>query len=124
MEAILKDDASGVGASHVLVLDKSGGCGAMYEVRVVSAAFEKKPMVQQHRKVTQGLSLSLSLYPSALVYLMVPLTPPLPPCSLSQALAEQIKDMHGLQIYTWAPKKFEGLSEAKRAEIFAVPEGE
>ena len=91
MEAILKDEGSGVGASHALVLDKSGGCGAMYEVRVVAPAFEKKPMVQQHRKVTQ-------------------------------ALAAQIKDMHGLQIYTWAPTKFEGLSESKRTEIFAVPE--
>ncbi|KAF0720225.1 Aste57867_463 [Aphanomyces stellatus] len=38
-------------ATHVKVADISGGCGSMYKIEVVSAAFEGKTRVAAHRMV-------------------------------------------------------------------------
>ncbi|CAK4617037.1 hypothetical protein LEN26_014697 [Aphanomyces euteiches] len=40
-------------ATHVEVNDISGGCGSMYKIEVVSAAFEGKTRVAQHRMVNE-----------------------------------------------------------------------
>ncbi|KAE8618695.1 hypothetical protein XENTR_v10009459 [Xenopus tropicalis] len=60
-------------ASHVRVVDISGGCGAMYEIHIESEEFKDKRTVQQHKMV-------------------------------NEALQEEIKAMHGLRIFTTAPK--------------------
>ena len=86
MENILRETLQ---ASHVLVVDISGGCGSMYNIRVVSPLFEGIPMIKQHRLVNTELS-------------------------------EEIKGMHGLQIHTWAPSKFDKFPEEKQKEIFTA----
>ncbi|KAM6221584.1 bolA-like protein 3 [Rhynchocyon petersi] len=42
-------------ATSVQVTDISGGCGAMYEIRIESEDFKEKRMVQQHQMVNQAL---------------------------------------------------------------------
>ncbi|KAJ0395333.1 hypothetical protein P43SY_006395 [Pythium insidiosum] len=42
-------------ATHVKVLDVSGGCGAMYDVEVVSPQFVGLTRVKQHRMVNEAL---------------------------------------------------------------------
>mmetsp|Transcript_28014 Transcript_28014/g.50176 ORF Transcript_28014/g.50176 Transcript_28014/m.50176 type:complete len:87 (-) Transcript_28014:37-297(-) len=37
--------------TQVTVIDTSGGCGAMFRIRVVSPAFKGKSAIQQHRLV-------------------------------------------------------------------------
>ncbi|ORZ39237.1 bola protein [Catenaria anguillulae PL171] len=44
-----------VQATHVEVEDKSGGCGAAFEVVIVSPLFEGKPLLQRHRLVNDLL---------------------------------------------------------------------
>ncbi|KAF2862213.1 bola-like protein [Piedraia hortae CBS 480.64] len=41
--------------SHLEVVDLSGGCGQMYNVTIVSNAFEKKTALQRHRLVNSKL---------------------------------------------------------------------
>ncbi|GAB1290982.1 BolA-like protein 3 [Apodemus speciosus] len=60
-------------ATVIQVTDISGGCGAMYEIKIESEEFKEKRAVQQHQMV-------------------------------NQALKEEIKDMHGLRIFTSVPK--------------------
>ncbi|XP_043937748.1 bolA-like protein 3 [Protopterus annectens] len=42
-------------AESVKVLDISGGCGAMYEIHVISEEFKGKRIVQQHQMINQAL---------------------------------------------------------------------
>jgi stress-induced morphogen len=44
------------GVEYVKAEDQSGGCGAKYEVTIVSASFEGKALVMQHRTVHQCLT--------------------------------------------------------------------
>mmetsp|Transcript_36 Transcript_36/g.125 ORF Transcript_36/g.125 Transcript_36/m.125 type:complete len:152 (-) Transcript_36:79-534(-) len=53
MESMLRES---LGATHVVVVDISGGCGSMYRVEVVSPQFEGVSMVKQHRMVNAVLS--------------------------------------------------------------------
>ncbi|XP_044117352.1 bolA-like protein 3 isoform X1 [Neovison vison] len=41
------------GATAIKVTDISGGCGAMYEIRIESEEFKEKRTVQQHQMVNQ-----------------------------------------------------------------------
>uniref|UniRef100_H9Z3T9 BolA-like protein 3 n=1 Tax=Macaca mulatta TaxID=9544 RepID=H9Z3T9_MACMU len=61
-------------ATAIKVTDISGGCGAMYEIKIESEEFKEKRTVQQHQMV-------------------------------NQALKEEIKEMHGLRIFTSVPKR-------------------
>ncbi|XP_025209977.1 bolA-like protein 3 isoform X2 [Theropithecus gelada] len=61
-------------ATTIKVTDISGGCGAMYEIKIESEEFKEKRTVQQHQMV-------------------------------NQALKEEIKEMHGLRIFTSVPKR-------------------
>lgn len=45
----------GLSASHVNVLDVSGGCGAMFRIEVVSPQFDGLSLVKQHRMVNEVL---------------------------------------------------------------------
>ncbi|KAI9220718.1 bola protein [Blastocladiella britannica] len=47
-------------ATHVEVEDKSGGCGAAFEVVIVSSLFEGKPLLQRHRLVNDLLKQEIS----------------------------------------------------------------
>lgn len=60
-------------ASIILVEDISGGCGAMYDVKIESVEFQGLRKVKQHMMVTE-------------------------------ALRDEIKDMHGITIHTLVPK--------------------
>lgn len=42
-------------ASHVVVKDTSGGCGAFFSIYIVSPLFEGMPLLQQHRMVKEAL---------------------------------------------------------------------
>ncbi|KAI9146166.1 bola domain-containing protein [Paraphysoderma sedebokerense] len=42
-------------AEHVEVVDKSGGCGQIFEVVIVSKMFEGKPLLARHRLVNDML---------------------------------------------------------------------
>ncbi|GAA6000252.1 hypothetical protein JCM10207_007925 [Rhodosporidiobolus poonsookiae] len=42
-------------ATHVQVFDVSGGCGASYEVIIVSPSFAGKPTLKRHREVNEKL---------------------------------------------------------------------
>ncbi|XP_070575472.1 bolA-like protein 3 [Ptychodera flava] len=61
-------------AESIDVSDISGGCGAMYEITIVSDEFKGKRTVMQHRMV-------------------------------NQALAEEVKQMHGLRIQTFTTEQ-------------------
>jgi stress-induced morphogen len=41
---------------HVSVEDVSGGCGASFVVKVVSASFDGKPLLARHRAVTAAIA--------------------------------------------------------------------
>jgi len=56
-------------ATEIVVNDISGGCGAMFEIRVHTEEFNGMNTVKQHLKV-------------------------------NNALKNEIKDMHGIRIYT------------------------
>eukprot|EP00730_Choanoeca_flexa_P016684 TRINITY_DN7941_c0_g1_i1.p1 TRINITY_DN7941_c0_g1~~TRINITY_DN7941_c0_g1_i1.p1 ORF type:complete len:112 (+),score=6.54 TRINITY_DN7941_c0_g1_i1:59-394(+) len=59
---------------QVRVEDNSGGCGAQYEVHIVSEKFEGLSRLKQNRLVTQ-------------------------------ALKDEIADMHAIRVFTEAPPK-------------------
>jgi len=46
---------SAIQTERVIVTDVSGGCGAKFEIVVVSKAFEGVPLLERHRKVNQAL---------------------------------------------------------------------
>ncbi|KAI4345128.1 hypothetical protein L6164_012285 [Bauhinia variegata] len=41
--------------SHLEVIDTSGGCGASFEVQIVSEQFEGKRLLERHRMVNSAL---------------------------------------------------------------------
>ncbi|KAF8064577.1 BOLA2 [Scenedesmus sp. PABB004] len=53
VEAALRE---GLGASDATVLDTSGGCGAAFDVAVVSDAFEGKTPIARHRLIHDALA--------------------------------------------------------------------
>eukprot|EP01119_Soliformovum_irregulare_P015554 TRINITY_DN4382_c0_g1_i1.p1 TRINITY_DN4382_c0_g1~~TRINITY_DN4382_c0_g1_i1.p1 ORF type:complete len:102 (+),score=11.79 TRINITY_DN4382_c0_g1_i1:195-500(+) len=68
VSTLLKDKLN---VQELDVKDVSGGCGAMYNIRIVSSDFKGQSMVQQHRRVNEileteikqwhGLTLSTSV---------------------------------------------------------------
>jgi stress-induced morphogen len=38
------------------VIDTSGGCGASFDVSIISEAFQGKPLIQRHRAVNTALA--------------------------------------------------------------------
>ncbi|KAI9353915.1 hypothetical protein BDR26DRAFT_19225 [Obelidium mucronatum] len=51
LEKVLREK---LGATHVDAQDKSDGCGQNFEVIVVSAQFEGKPLLARHRLVNEA----------------------------------------------------------------------
>ena len=45
---------------HVEVRDTSGGCGTMFQIRLVAQEFQNKSIVQQHKVVTKVLKDDIS----------------------------------------------------------------
>lgn len=41
--------------SKIKVTDTSGGCGAMFDINIESDKFTGKPLVQQHKMVTNAI---------------------------------------------------------------------
>ncbi|KAL6035266.1 hypothetical protein STEG23_032047 [Scotinomys teguina] len=48
-------------ATAIKVTDISGGCGAMYEIKIESEEFKEKRTVQQHQMVNQVLGIKFRL---------------------------------------------------------------
>ena len=46
--------------AELVVEDVSGGCGSMFNIKVVTTAFEGKPLVQQQRMVNEVLKSEIS----------------------------------------------------------------
>ncbi|KAL6614108.1 hypothetical protein ACP70R_036378 [Stipagrostis hirtigluma subsp. patula] len=51
---------SALSPSHLVVTDTSGGCGASYEIEVVSEQFEGKRLLERHRMVNTALAPHMS----------------------------------------------------------------
>ncbi|XP_020260517.1 protein BOLA2 [Asparagus officinalis] len=47
---------SALSPSHLQVIDTSGGCGASFEIEVVSEKFEGKRLLERHRIVNAALA--------------------------------------------------------------------
>ncbi|CAD5178725.1 unnamed protein product [Musa acuminata subsp. malaccensis] len=47
---------SSLNPSHLVVIDTSGGCGASFEVTIVSEHFEGKRLLERHRLVNTALA--------------------------------------------------------------------
>ncbi|XP_052156909.1 protein BOLA2 [Oryza glaberrima] len=47
---------SSLSPSNLVVTDTSGGCGASYEIEVVSEKFEGKRLLERHRMVNTALA--------------------------------------------------------------------
>lgn len=47
---------SALSPSNLVVTDTSGGCGASYEIEVVSEKFEGKRLLERHRMVNTALA--------------------------------------------------------------------
>ncbi|SCV67879.1 BQ2448_5490 [Microbotryum intermedium] len=47
-------------AMHIQVWDVSGGCGASYEVLIVSPSFEGKTTLKRHREVNEKLKSAIA----------------------------------------------------------------
>ncbi|KAH0460232.1 hypothetical protein IEQ34_010895 [Dendrobium chrysotoxum] len=47
---------SSLSPSHLQVIDTSGGCGASFDVEVVSEKFEGKRLLERHRLVNAALA--------------------------------------------------------------------
>lgn len=58
---------------HVQVVDVSGGCGSMYNVLVVSEAFDGIPLLKQHRMVKEVLSKEIAAAHGIVVKTMTPI---------------------------------------------------
>ncbi|KRY17333.1 BolA-like protein 3 [Trichinella patagoniensis] len=48
-------------ALSIKVQDISGGCGAMFEVKVVCRTFQNKSLVEQHKEVSEALKSQIQL---------------------------------------------------------------
>ena len=48
--------AAALSPTHLVVADTSGGCGASYEIEVVSGKFEGKRLLDCHRMVNTALA--------------------------------------------------------------------
>ncbi|XP_022085761.1 bolA-like protein 2 [Acanthaster planci] len=48
-------------ASHVEMVDESGGCGAKFAAVIVSDVFSGKPLLQRHRMVNECLAEELKI---------------------------------------------------------------
>ncbi|KAK1668601.1 hypothetical protein QYE76_056760 [Lolium multiflorum] len=48
--------AAALSPTHLVVTDTSGGCGASYEIEVVSDKFEGKRLLERHRMVNTALA--------------------------------------------------------------------
>ncbi|XP_072971901.1 protein BOLA2 [Typha angustifolia] len=46
---------SSLNPSHIGVIDTSGGCGASFEIEIVSEKFEGKRLLERHRMVNAAL---------------------------------------------------------------------
>ncbi|KAH0515879.1 BolA-like protein 3 [Microtus ochrogaster] len=53
-------------ATAIKVTDISGGCGAMYEIKIESEEFKEKRTVQQHQMVNQAHSPEPGFYAASL----------------------------------------------------------
>ncbi|CAM6100276.1 unnamed protein product [Calypogeia fissa] len=42
--------------THLVVIDTSGGCGASFDIDIVSSAFEGKRLLERHRVVNAALA--------------------------------------------------------------------
>lgn len=42
--------------THLVVIDTSGGCGASFDIEIVTAAFEGKRLLERHRVVNTALA--------------------------------------------------------------------
>ncbi|ORY88823.1 bola protein [Leucosporidium creatinivorum] len=47
-------------ATHINALDISGGCGASYEITIVSPSFEGKTTLKRHREVNEKLKAEIA----------------------------------------------------------------
>ncbi|OAY67790.1 Protein BOLA2 [Ananas comosus] len=47
---------SALGPSHLEVIDTSGGCGASFDIEIVSEKFEGKRLLERHRMVNNALA--------------------------------------------------------------------
>ena len=61
-------------ATHCTVEDTSGGCGAFYRIRCVSAAFEGMRPLAQHRKVQEVLQKEIGTMHGLTIETHTPLT--------------------------------------------------
>ncbi|KMZ73564.1 Bola-like family protein [Zostera marina] len=58
---VSKEDVEGILTSamkptHLQVVDTSGGCGASFEIEIVSEQFEGKKLLERHRMVNAALA--------------------------------------------------------------------
>ncbi|OAY85743.1 Protein BOLA2 [Ananas comosus] len=47
---------SALSPSHLEVIDTSGGCGASFDIEIVSEKFEGKRLLERHRMVNNALA--------------------------------------------------------------------
>ncbi|CAI9533031.1 unnamed protein product [Staurois parvus] len=59
-------------ASHLRVVDISGGCGSMYEIHVESEEFREKRTVQQHQMVNEALQEEIKSMHGLRIFTSVP----------------------------------------------------
>lgn len=58
--AIQQKLRNALSVKEVNVRDSSGGCGTMFEIKVVAEEFQNKSIVQQHKTVTKVLKEDIS----------------------------------------------------------------
>ncbi|XP_048643330.1 bolA-like protein 3, partial [Marmota marmota marmota] len=59
-------------ATAIKVTDISGGCGAMYEIKIESEEFKEKRTVQQHQMVNQALKEEIKSMHGLRIFTSVP----------------------------------------------------
>ncbi|XP_040849614.1 bolA-like protein 3 isoform X2 [Ochotona princeps] len=59
-------------ATVIQVTDISGGCGAMYEIKIESEEFKEKRTVQQHQMVNQALKDEIKAMHGLRIFTSVP----------------------------------------------------
>lgn len=67
-------------ATAIKVTDISGGCGAMYEIKIESEEFKEKRTVQQHQMVNQALKEEIKGMHGLRIFTSVPKHWPYPGC--------------------------------------------
>lgn len=73
-----------------------GGCGAMFEINVIAPEFKGLNTIKQHRLINDVRNIIEKILLQPLNFFLLQLFP--------QALKEEIKDMHGVRIYTSVPE--------------------